>query len=788
MGDVYAGRDEKLDRKVALKVLHAEHRLDAEARERLLREARSLSKVDSPHLCRIHDYIESTDVDLLVLEYIDGQTLQNVVAERQLSRGEKLRIAVAIAQVLVAAHRAGIIHRDLKPENVMLTKSGDVKVLDFGLARWLNVHSSGRRLRAVSAAESGGIGIAPRSRTQAGTTVGTPLYMSPEQARGVELTTASDLYSFGLLLQFLFTGADPYPPGLTAQEVMLRAARGDRVSPQNTPRDIAALLARLGQFAPADRPTAVETLAQLQLLGERPRRFARQTAIALAALVVLLASWRYTTDLARERTAAIAARAEAEQRRAQAEDLFEFMLGDLRQKLEPVGKLDILNAVAEKALAYSSSLRPDEITPDGLVRNAKALHQLAQVRIAQGDLDGAMFAADRAALLTGAAAQRDASSPDVQFGVATSHFWVANVRRLRGELPQALTHAEAYRDITDRLALAYPANHEYQVERDYGRAAVATILERQGNFRRAAELYELSVGERRARLAANPTGASEQAELALALNKIGLARQRLGELTAARKNFEEEFTLYSRLTAADPKQKKWRERLINSYSYLSALVDSMGEDDRALELKRAELVLGRELHAYDPANADWHRNLAIAEMRLGDLLRRRGDAAQALQSISEAEALLGELVSGKDARKSFRKDLAIIRAAKARALLARGRAAQALEVARRADEELSALAFKDPLSRRHQAEAALTLGEALQASGDLAAARTQWNRAEEILAPLVQSSSDPLLLDIWSRTLLQAGRPDEARDALQRLDGFGYHDKDLDLLRQRRRS
>src|SRR6185436_20867665 len=91
MGDVYAGYDEKLDRKVALKVLQTEHRLDAEARERLLREARSLSKVDHPHICRIYDYIESSDVDLLVLEYIDGQTLQDVITTRQLSRGEKLR-------------------------------------------------------------------------------------------------------------------------------------------------------------------------------------------------------------------------------------------------------------------------------------------------------------------------------------------------------------------------------------------------------------------------------------------------------------------------------------------------------------------------------------------------------------------------------------------------------------------------------------------------------------------------------------------------------------------------
>jgi len=89
MGDVYAGYDEKLDRKVALKVLHAENRLDEESRERLLREARALSKLDHPNICRIHDYIESDEVDLLVLEYIDGQTVQDVLMDHQLSRAEK---------------------------------------------------------------------------------------------------------------------------------------------------------------------------------------------------------------------------------------------------------------------------------------------------------------------------------------------------------------------------------------------------------------------------------------------------------------------------------------------------------------------------------------------------------------------------------------------------------------------------------------------------------------------------------------------------------------------------
>ena len=134
MGDVYEGFDVRLARRVALKVLNSEGQLDEEARARLIREARTLSKLDHPNICRIYDFIDDGVSDVLVLELIDGRTLQEAMDDG-LSTAEKLRIARAIASVLVAAHRAGIIHRDLKPENVMLTKSGQVKVLDFGLAR-----------------------------------------------------------------------------------------------------------------------------------------------------------------------------------------------------------------------------------------------------------------------------------------------------------------------------------------------------------------------------------------------------------------------------------------------------------------------------------------------------------------------------------------------------------------------------------------------------------------------------------------------------------------------------
>ena len=134
MGEVFEGYDRTLKRKVALKAIRADRRLSTNARARFLREARILSQLDHPSICRIHDYVQEQDSDWLVLELIDGRSLHDALHDG-LDVSVKMRVAQQVAQVLIVTHAADIIHRDLKPGNIMLTKHGDTKVLDFGLAR-----------------------------------------------------------------------------------------------------------------------------------------------------------------------------------------------------------------------------------------------------------------------------------------------------------------------------------------------------------------------------------------------------------------------------------------------------------------------------------------------------------------------------------------------------------------------------------------------------------------------------------------------------------------------------
>ncbi|HYO75326.1 MAG TPA: serine/threonine-protein kinase [Thermoanaerobaculia bacterium] len=811
MGDVYAGYDEKLERKVAVKVLNADQRLDEEARERLLREARALSQLDHPNICRIHDYIETGDVDLLVLEYIDGRTLHEALLEKK-TRGELLRIAAAVAEVLVKAHRAGIVHRDLKPENVMLTSSGEVKVLDFGLARWLHRRSTtgeqtpAPRLpvrasfdAAGDAHDSGGHetlllppfsdAYAPRAdsgrgqravATAVGITLGTPTYMSPEQARGETLTPASDMFSFGLLLQIMFTGQDPHPIDLTAREVILRVARGETLPVQGAPGDMTALINRLKNFAPADRPTALETLERLRALQEKPQRFARRAIAAVIALVAALGAWRYTVDLKAERAIAVAARAEAERRRAQADDLINFMVGDLRVKLEPLGKLDIMDDVAERALAYTRTARPEHLSPSELVQNGKALHQLTQVRIAQGKLDAAHEHARRSLVLTSAAAKRDARSPDVQLALATSHFWVGNVRRLRGEYPEALSELQRYRDVTVRLAEQYPKNDEYQIERIYGHGAVAAILERQGRFEEALQEHAPTVAVNRARVAADPANTAKQAELAYTLNRIAYVLQNLGRLNEAGQHFESEHEIYAQLVRGDSRQRKWQDRLANSHSYLAALYEMTGRKEAAVEHRQSELELYRQLYEHDQANVMWKRNYALSMMRLADLLRRREQKASAMPLFARSEALLGEIITADPTHPGWRRDLAVVKIAHARALLATKSADEAASLARAAEKSLAELSLDDRWNRRSLADSQLTLGLAEAAAGGDAGAA--WSRALKTIEALAGDSTDPVILGTYARALLHLHRVDAAQPVLARLHSYGYNADELDQL------
>ena len=202
MGAVYLAFDSKLERKVAVKFLSDEFAEDINRRNRFFQEAKSASALNHPNILTVHEIGELDGKYFLVTEFITGKTLKKHLADERLSLRATLELALQIASALAAAHEAGIIHRDIKPDNIMVRKDGIVKVLDFGLAK-LAASQKTEELNPEAATRV-------QEMTAAGMIMGTPQYMSPEQARGQKVDSRTDIFSFGIVLYEMIAGKPPF--------------------------------------------------------------------------------------------------------------------------------------------------------------------------------------------------------------------------------------------------------------------------------------------------------------------------------------------------------------------------------------------------------------------------------------------------------------------------------------------------------------------------------------------------------------------------------------------------
>lgn len=818
MGEVYVAEDETLGRRVALKTIRASRRLQPTAQARFLREAQVLSRLDHPNICRIYDYVEAGDCDFLVLELVAGRNLEDAI-DTGLAKDLQLRVAQQIADALVAAHAEGIVHRDLKPGNVVLTDTGEVKVLDFGLA-WTATRTvpSARPAPALpasraetaptvagftgeSAPESEGAGVAGAESiaeappatparvaalagagepTQHGVIVGTPAFMSPEQARGEPATTASDLYTFGLLLQWLFTGRSPHPEELDTRDLVLRAQRAESLPATGLPKELAALVERLKSAAPASRPTAVEVAARLRWIRDAPkRRWRRLAAVAALALVVVGAA-KYTLDLRAERAVAIAAREEAERRRAQAEDLVQFMLGDLRERLEPVGRLDALDGVAAKALDYFASVGTGELGDPDRFRRSRALTQIGEVRIAQGDLAAAERSLSEARALSVRLVGRQPRNGEWLMGLGAIEFWLGNIAWLRGDLAAAEERFRAYLDVAERLVAIDGANPEWRMEESYAHSNLGTVQNARGDVDGALEHFRLTVDIERRVVMEAPDDARWQRELTSSLSWLGEVLFVRGELAEARLHFEEGRAILQRLSAAAPDDTGLRFLLGIAHGKVGWTLEHLGLHEAAKDEYELGLAIHRRLQELDPANADWRREVAVGHRRLGFVLSR-SDPSAALRHLRLASEALSRLHRADPSNSERRLDYALARLDLGRGLLAAGDAGRAALEERAALDVLGpgAAGAEDRPRRLLEGEIHAALGDALGATGRSVEARAARDAAVDLLTPLANGSRDPVVLAPLARALLGLGRGPEARSVVDRLRAAGYRREEL---------
>src|SRR5579863_3203383 len=289
MGEVYRARDTKLGRDVALKILPAAFAHDTDRMARFEREAQVLASLNHPNIAAIYGLEESDEIRALVMELVEGPTLAERIGGRAMPLEEALPIAKQIADALEYAHERAIIHRDLKPTNVKLTADGNVKLLDFGLAKALEAPAQAADNPSISPTLT-------IEGTRAGVILGTAAYMAPEQARGAVVDKRADIWAFGVVLYEMLTGKQPFA-GATVSDTLAAVLKTEPDLTQ-VPAQAQKLLRRCLDKDPKRRLRDIGDA--MPLLADAPPQVAPRRALAWAvagllavALIIALALlWR----------------------------------------------------------------------------------------------------------------------------------------------------------------------------------------------------------------------------------------------------------------------------------------------------------------------------------------------------------------------------------------------------------------------------------------------------------------------------------------------------------------
>jgi non-specific serine/threonine protein kinase/serine/threonine-protein kinase len=718
MGVVYlAERDDaSFHQRVAIKLVRRGMEYD-EVIRRFRHERQILASLDHPNIARLLDGGTTEDgVPFFVMEYIEGEPMDDYCHDRNLSVAGRLKLFRAVCAAVHYAHQNLVIHRDLKPGNILITKEGVPKLLDFGIAKILDPESFD-----LTAA-----------RTATWARPMTPAYASPEQVRGLPLTTSSDVYSLGVILYELLTGQRPYEvrgtshrdiekivceveperPSLVRRETE-RKSEGEKerkrdgemerrrenaigaVSPSLSPSFSPSLSHSFSpslclSFSPSQLRGDLDNIVLMALRKEPQRRYAsaeqlaedirrhqeglpviarpntfsyiaakfirrNRAAVAAAALVLiaLIGGVIATTWQAR---VARAERARAEKRFGDVRQLANSFLFEFHDAIEKLpGSTPARALVVKRALEYLDSLSREAVNDPNLQ------DELATAYEKVGDIQGNPYSANLGDTAGAIQNYRKALSireslanrgPQAMLKLASTHERLGETVDVMGDLPAAIESHR--RALAIREAQSAPEARA-GAARSYGYLGVC--LTGLGKPDEAIDAYRKANAINREMLDADANDTAARRRFAVITYRTGNLRFFKGDFDGAIESYNEALAVFEDL-ARNPNDAQARRELSQLYSDLALTLSQKGDHQQALPLARKALDARQALADADPANSQARRDLAVAHMYLGQMLSQIRDAEGTKKAMTAAVAIFESLVLGSSPAGLWRTDLA----------------------------------------------------------------------------------------------------------------------------------
>jgi serine/threonine protein kinase len=704
MGKVYLAvrADEEFQKRVAIKLVKRGMETDFILR-RFRNERQILASLDHPNIARLLDGGTTEDgLPYFVMEYIEGQPLVEYCDQRKLSTTERLKLFRTICSAVHYAHQNLVIHRDLKPSNILVTAEGVVKLLDFGIAKILNPD--------LSAAT-----IAP---TATAMRLMTPEYASPEQVRGLAVTTASDVYSLGVVLYELLTGHRPYrvtssalheitriiceeepkkpstaiscievvlgPDGtvqkqLTPEEVSKNREGQPEKLRRRLQGDLDNIVLMAMRKEPQRRYSSVEqfsedirrhleglpVIARKDTFGYRAGKFVKRHKAGVAAAVLFFITLLIgIVATAWQASVANRERARAERRFNDVRKLANSFLFEFHEAIERLpGSTPARALVVRRALEYLDSLAQEASSDLSLQRElATAYERVGDIQgnpyLANlGETAGALESYRKALAIRQSLAATEPAKVEIKRELAGSYDRIGDMLQLTHHLAEALAHYRQALQLRQELALQQPDNLSIQRELAGSYELIGDVLVKNGDGSGALENFRQFFRIAQSLAAREPTSLHRR-YLALSYGKLSTGLAMIGEWAAAIERARQSLEMLRQLAESEPNNARAQRELASGYNRLGDLLWSIKDLPKALENYREALKLSERLSSTDPLNQQYRHDLARSYSNVGYVLAQLGDETAAVKDYREALQVLEALSEADPNNASVQRDLA----------------------------------------------------------------------------------------------------------------------------------